>query len=109
MALARHSDRRLSDYVYTDTNQLPLATIVQALPNFSPIQIATQTAGPAGRELSQTDACRDESEGQDSKALRGEMLVQAQTVAESHTARWCAMQGSNLRLLACEASALPLS
>jgi len=22
---------------------------------------------------------------------------------------WCAMQGSNLRLLACEASALPLS
>ena len=23
--------------------------------------------------------------------------------------KWCAMQGSNLRLLACEASALPLS
>jgi hypothetical protein len=25
------------------------------------------------------------------------------------TRKWCALQGSNLRLLACEASALPLS
>ena len=29
--------------------------------------------------------------------------------AEAGRGKWCAMQGSNLRLLACEASALPLS
>ena len=40
-----------------------------------------------------------------STAVRGWIVIGTNPAVQ----RWCAMQGSNLRLLACEASALPLS
>src|SRR5262249_28425223 len=55
MALMRHSDRKLSDHVYLDTNLLPLAGIVEALPDFSPIQIATQRSVSEEPVLAQQD------------------------------------------------------
>ena len=60
MELMRHSDRKLTDKLYTDASQLPLAKAVDALPAFSlPLletgtqkvtQKQTQTSVVEGRE-----------------------------------------------------------
>jgi integrase len=58
MSLMRHSDRRLTDKIYTDENLLGTWTAFDALPNYSErsSQIASQilgARGQTGRLLSQ--------------------------------------------------------
>ncbi len=59
MMLMRHSDRRLSDHLYTDTSRLPadetvrLLTLPGGKPSYCPSQIPSQSLVPAGQNRSQ--------------------------------------------------------
>jgi len=51
MELMRHSDRNLTDKVYTDTNLLPLGEVVRKLPDIQPLtDILTEISGKRGQK-----------------------------------------------------------
>ena len=50
MELMRHSDRKLTDKIYTDSNLLPLGEVVRNLPDEGPLtNILTNISGKTGR------------------------------------------------------------
>ncbi len=78
MALMRHSDRRLSDSVYTDTTQLGMNEVVQNLfvPQRQPLsQIRSQDLVPRGQVLARCDTVENEEvsfSSAENQALRHE-------------------------------------
>ena len=47
MELMRHSDRKLTDKIYTDSNLLPTGEVIRNLPDDEPlIEILTEISGP---------------------------------------------------------------
>ncbi len=98
MALMRHSERRLSDHVYTDVNLLPLAAVVQALPDFSPIQIATHDSGASSHKMSLTVADVSSAERAVSVVSRGKTHDKAQAVANSRESE----NGARYRVRTCD-------
>ena len=63
MKLMRHSDRKLTDKIYTDVNLLPLGETVRNLPAEEPlIHILTHISGKTGQSLSQSVATDQSSE-----------------------------------------------
>jgi integrase len=124
MEAMRHSDMRLTMKTYTDPDLLPTAEAIDKLPDFgtddpAPENIdtaedgapkGTRNLGAAMHVLSPSVTHSETSlpaETSDPEEIgRDSTLTDLQKLATEET---CAMQGSNLRHLACEASALPLS
>ena len=53
MELMRHSDRKLTDKIYTDSNLLPTGEVIRNLPDDEPlIEILTEISGKTGQILS---------------------------------------------------------
>ena len=49
MELMRHSDRKLTDKIYTDSNLLPVGELIRNLPDEEPlIEILTEISGKSG-------------------------------------------------------------
>ena len=109
MELMRHNDPRLTAITYTDTSLLSLQSAVQKL-GFPASQIASQKLGADGQSLSLpvNDSVKANS-GETIENKGGKSLSGAAWRVLSKIERWCAVQGLNLRPLACEANALPLS
>ena len=50
MELMRHSDRKLTDKIYTDSNLLPTGEVIRNLPDDEPlIEILTEISGKTGQ------------------------------------------------------------
>ena len=50
MELMRHSDRKLTDKIYTDSNLLPVGEVIRNLPDEEPlIEILTEISGKTGQ------------------------------------------------------------
>ncbi len=118
MELMRHSDMRLTAKTYTDAGMLPTDATVAKLPSLngaakSAPQIAPQKLVQTSPALSvvvrETEEANCAGSRMDTRFERDLALPVNECPAMSESEEWCAMQGSNLRLLACEASALPLS
>jgi len=124
MEAMRHSDMRLTMKTYTDSDLLPTAEAVEKLPDFgaeipSPpeIDISAHGAPKGTRKLGASMHVLSPSgtypETESSvETVQGEQIGPHATLTDLQklaTEGACAMQGSNLRHLACEASALPLS
>jgi integrase len=62
MALMRHSDRRLTDKIYTDENLLDTAAAIECLPSFSNSgpQLGPQELGAASHGVTRPDTARGE-------------------------------------------------
>lgn len=114
MELMRHSDMRLTAKTYTDAGMLPTDSNIALLPSInSAPQIAPQKSVPALPSLSmvirKTEVHEFAGRRMNTDFESNLALAVSECPAMSESEEWCAMQGSNLRLLACEASALPLS
>ena len=120
MELMRHSDMRLTTKIYTDSGML-IATIAEAVNKLGSIleaakpapQIVPHDFVPTSLLVS-TGVHLADIGGYAGNGLNTSSTVALSAFVHespqiSATEKWCAMQGSNLRLLACEASALPLS
>ena len=54
MELMRHSDRKLTDKIYTDSNLLPTGEVIRNLPDDEPLtEILTEISGTDRQMLSQ--------------------------------------------------------
>ena len=109
MELMRHNDPRLTATTYTDTSLLSLQSAVQKI-DFPASQGASQILVAEGQSLSSPVAGLSKVNG--TKTIEnkvGKSLSDAAWHVLSKIEKWCAVQGLNLRPLACEASALPLS
>jgi integrase len=113
MELMRHSDAKLTMKIYADMSLFALQPAVEKLPwNYikNDTQIDAQKSGVAGLlpslpvTIGEGSFIRKTIVNTGEKPLDGTLC---HGVAES--GEWCAMQGLNLRPLACEANALPLS
>ena len=113
MELMRHSDARLTMKIYTDTALFALRPAVEKLPwNYleNDAQIHAQSLGASGLLPSLPVTIGEGSEpgktivNTGAKSLHGTLCHAGAELEE-----WCAVQGLNLRPLACEANALPLS
>jgi integrase len=113
MELMRHSDARLTMKIYTDTALFALRPAVEKLPwNYfeNDAQIDAQSLGASGLLPSLPVTIGEGSEpgktivNTGAKSLHGTLCHAGAELEE-----WCAVQGLNLRPLACEANALPLS
>ena len=118
MELMRHSDMRLTAKTYTDAGMLPVDATITKLPSLNGAvnpapQLAPQSLVQARPALSlvvrETEVPHFAGSRMDTRFERDLALPVNECPAISEREEWCAMQGSNLRLLACEASALPLS
>ena len=50
MELMRHSDRKLTDKIYTDSNLLPVGEVIRNLPDDGPLtEILTEISGKSGQ------------------------------------------------------------
>ena len=115
MEVMRHSDMRLTSKTYTDAGLLPITDAVTKLASFkeSPAkdsQIDSQKLFRSGRVLSapvNKKTKRVKAQTSDKENVRHEASTPVQP--GQGIEKSCAMQGSNLRLPACEAGALPLS
>ena len=53
MELMRHSDRKLTDKIYTDSNLLPTGEVIRNLPDDEPLtEILTEISGKSGQNRS---------------------------------------------------------
>ena len=116
MEAMRHSDLRLTMKTYTDAGQLPVREAVVSLPDFVQhdahdcTQIDAPDLGGEGPAVSQAGTDPENVIHAQSPWNQTEEHPLAHSGADCRASeKACAMQGSNLRLLACEASALPLS
>ena len=118
MEWRRHSDMRLTAKTYTDAGMLPVDATITKLPSLNGAvnpapQLAPQSLVQARPELSlvvrETEVPHFAGTPMDTRFECDLALPVNECPAVSESEGWCAMQGSNLRLLACEASALPLS
>ncbi len=115
MEVMRHSDMRLTSKTYTDAGLLPITDAVTKLASFKESQVKdsqidSQKLFRSGRVLSAPVnklTKRVKAQTYDKEKVRHEASTPVQPGQEIE--KWCAMQGSNLRLPACEAGALPLS
>ena len=113
MELMRHSDARLTMKIYTDTALFALRPAVEKLPwNYleNDAQIDAQTLG-AGSLLPSLPVTVGEGAELDKTIdnTGGKSLHVTLCHGGAEPGEWCAVQGLNLRPLACEANALPLS
>jgi integrase len=109
MELMRHNDPRLTATTYTDTSLLSLQSAIQKL-DFTASQIASQKLVAGSQSLS--SPVNDSAKVSSSKTIENKgrkSLSGAAWRVLSKIEKWCAVQGLNLRPLACEANALPLS
>jgi integrase len=113
MELMRHSDARLTMKIYTDTSLFALQPAVENLPwNYleTDAQIDAQKTGLGGLLPSLPVTMGEGSEhcktvtNTENKSLHVTLCHEG-----AELEKWCAVQGLNLRPLACEANALPLS
>jgi len=83
MALMRHSDRRLTDKIYTDENLLGTWAAFDSLPNYGEqaSQIASQILGAAGQSVSLAVATAGGAKADKTLATIGESRVLALPVA----------------------------
>ena len=118
MELMRHSDMRLTAKTYTDAGMLPVDATITKLPSLNGAvnpapQLAPQSLVQARPALSlvvrESEVPHFAGTRMNTRIERDLALPVTECPAMSESEEWCAMQGSNLRLLACEASALPLS
>jgi integrase len=86
MHLMRHSDRKLSDYLYTDTSMLPANESVRKLfvPGAKLSQIPSQNLVPAGQTLSQSVAMNGANGSSNSLITSSFAHGQALLVTTSH-------------------------
>ena len=109
MEIMRHSDMRLTSKTYTDTGLLPISDAVSKLPSFvKDSQRDSQSLPRASHVLSipVTDLTNG-TEFVDKQEFSGFLSTSVTTGQDN--VEWCAMQGSNLRLPACEAGEYLLS
>jgi integrase len=109
MELMRHNDPRLTATTYTDTSLLSLQSAVQKI-DFPASQGASQILVAEGQSLSSPVTGFTKSNGDKTFVEKGgNSPPGAAWHVLSKIEKWCAVQGLNLRPLACEANALPLS
>jgi hypothetical protein len=115
MEVMRHSDMRLTSKTYTDAGLLPLADAVTKLPSFADSdtvdsQRDSQSLFRRSHSLSLSVTNRTgEVKPQETEKEEIAHILSAPVMPGQDSNETCAMQGSNLRLPACEAGALPLS
>jgi len=112
MTLMRHSDRKLTDKIYTDENLLGTSSAIDALPSYTggASQGASQELVAVSQKESLCVTKNSRVEEEKTIVNIGESHVVSHSVTGGHNeGGWCALQGSNLRPLPCEGSALPLS
>jgi integrase len=113
MELMRHSDARLTMKIYTDTALFALRPAVEKLPwNYfeNDAQIDAQKTRADGLLPSPPVTVGEGSEHGEIILNTGEKSLYGTLRLEmAQSGKWCAVQGLNLRPLACEANALPLS
>ena len=78
MELMRHSDRKLTDKIYTDSNLLPTGEVIRNLPDDEPLtEILTEISGKTGQNGSnsvQNDTVKKEPENRLNPAfLKGKL------------------------------------
>ena len=85
MALMRHSDRRLTDKIYTDENLLGTWAAFDSLPKYGeqPSQIASQISGANGQNVSSAVATGAGAKADKTVAMTGESRVLAMPDATS--------------------------
>ncbi len=115
MEVMRHSDMRLTSKTYTDAGLLPLADAVTKLPSFADSdtvdsQRDSQSLFRRSHSLSlSVTNLTGEVKPQETEKEEIAHILSAPVMPGQDSNETCAMQGSNLRLPACEAGALPLS
>ena len=117
MELMRHSDMKLTMKTYTDAGKLPTRAVIESLPSLlsaegtknGPPQLPPGLV-PNGHSVAQSVTPSLESNESGTLINKGSGHDLSHHVISRHTTEeWCAVQGLNLRLPACEAGALPLS
>ncbi len=113
MELMRHSDVKLTMKIYADTSLFALLPAVEKLPwNYleNDAQIDAQSLGARGHLLSLPVTVGNGLKSDKTIVFTvEESLADTLCHAGAEKEKWCAVQGLNLRPLACEANALPLS
>jgi integrase len=113
MELMRHSDVKLTMKIYADTSLFALQPAVEKLPwNYleNDAQIDAQKTGLAGLLPSLPVTVVEVSEHGTTTVNTGDKSLHGTQCHDgTKLEKWCAVQGLNLRPLACEANALPLS
>jgi len=112
MDLMRHSDRRLTDKIYTDENLLGSGAAVESLPSLTKIQtkpvtqpvtqLLTQTSATEGRGESRSDTPTGSSDSEESPVNIGQShaLAPQGTPGQKQT-NWRERRGSNPLHLQC--------
>ena len=107
MALMRHSDRRLTDKIYTDENLLGTWSAFDSLPNYGEraSQIASQILVAAGQNVSQPGTAGDGVEAAKTLVNTGESHVLTLPVTMGHAMeiRLCRDHGATAFALRCAA------
>jgi integrase len=108
MALMRHSDRRLTDKIYTDENLLGTWAAFDSLPNFGEraSQIASQILGAGGQSVSQAVTTGGGEKTDKSLANIGESHVLTLPGTSSHKAGNGGSGGARTRNLCRDRAAL---
>ena len=112
MALMRHSDRKLTDKIYTDENLLGTWSAIDALPSYAgeASQGASQELVAVSQEEASAVTTDSRVEASKTTVNIGESHGVASGVTIGHSeAGWCAVQVLNLRPPVCDTGALPLS
>ena len=100
MALMRHSDRRLTDKIYTDENLLGTWAAFDSLPNFSgqASQIASQVLGASGQGVAQVGTTRSGASAVKTIANSGESHVLAPVGTTCHEVKNGGSGGARTRI-----------
>jgi len=112
MTLMRHSDRRLTDKIYTDESLLATATAIDALPSFTEppsqgaSQIASQILGAEGHGTSSAVTAGSGAKVVQTTANIGESHPVTQTGTESHLRESRGSGGARTRNLCRDRAAL---
>ena len=108
MALMRHSDRRLTDKIYTDENLLGTWSAFDALPNYTETasQGASQELVAAGQNVSLAVTTGSGAKAQQSVVRLGESHVVALRVTSGHADESGGSGGARTRNLCRDRAAL---
>ena len=108
MALMRHSDRRLTDKIYTDENLLGTAGAIDSLPCYGvgASQIASQKMGASGQNLSSPVSTADGAETDKTLEFIGQSHVLTLPVISSQNMENGGSGGARTRNLCRDRAAL---
>jgi Phage integrase family len=108
MSLMRHSDRRLTDKIYTDENLLGTWAAFDTLPNYAEraSQIASQILGAAGQSVASTVAVYGDDKAQKPIAIIGGSHVLTLPDATGHVNENGGSGGARTRNLCRDRAAL---